>query len=263
VTTLTPAMFAADLLTEVGAPVTSQNVGTLEDWFRAEGGAGPEWGIPGNVADYNPINVTETSGAAGYGYDPGTGKFYPGSRPTPGNDPPVAAFPDWNTGLQATADRLSEPFAASILSALRSNASESTVAAAVGASGWGTGSFAGSGGSSAPTNAIPGVPWSGPPTPAQATLTASVSTSGGTGPTILRSLDGILNAQGLAAANPFSDARVVIARGGVVLVGLITIGVGLVMMVRGLGDKVPPEVRQAARRLPVAAKAASALGAAA
>jgi hypothetical protein len=141
--TYTPRSWADALLGELGAPVDQTNEQTIVDWEAAEGGAGPQW-APGsdNVTDYNPLNVSLTTGAQGYGYDPGTGEFFPGASPTPGNNPPIAAFSDWATGLEATAARLEEPFAAGILGDLMSSAPESTTAGAVGASGWGTGDFA-------------------------------------------------------------------------------------------------------------------------
>jgi hypothetical protein len=127
----------------IGAPSTPTTDQTLIDWWHAEGGAGPEFGVPNNIANYNPINITETTGPQGYGYDPGSGKYYAGASPTPGNTPPVASFSDWTTGIQATADRLKQPFASQILADLKSGAPESQTAAAVAASGWGTGNFAG------------------------------------------------------------------------------------------------------------------------
>ncbi len=130
---------------------------TLVDWATAEGGAGPEFGVPNNIANYNPLNVSLTSGPQGYGYDPGTGTYYPGASPTPGNTPPVASFSDWTTGIQATAGRLQEPFASQILADLRAGAPEAQTAQAVGASGWGTGDFAGvQGNPTAPASPGPG-----------------------------------------------------------------------------------------------------------
>lgn len=140
--TYTPRTWADALLGELGAPVDQTNEQTIVDWEAAEGGAGPQWGIHGNVTDFNPLNVSLTSGAQGYGYDPGTGEYFPGASPTPGNTPPIAAFSDWSTGLEATAARLKEPFASGILGDLMASAPESTTAGAVGASGWGTGDFA-------------------------------------------------------------------------------------------------------------------------
>ena len=127
----------------LGLPPGGNDDQTLVKWAAAEGGAGPEFGVPNNVTNYNPINVSLTSGSQGYGYDPGTGKFYPGATPTPGNSPPIASFSDWNTGIQATVDRLQEPFAAPILAGLKAEAPVSQTAAAVASTGWGTGNFAG------------------------------------------------------------------------------------------------------------------------
>jgi hypothetical protein len=139
----TPRTWADALLGEIGAPVDQTNEQTIVDWEAAEGGAGPQWAPSSdNVTDFNPLNVSLTSGAQGYGYDPGTGEFFPGAKPTPGNNPPIAAFSDWSTGLEATAARLKEPFASGILDDLISSAPESSTASAVGASGWGTGDFA-------------------------------------------------------------------------------------------------------------------------
>jgi hypothetical protein len=141
--TYTPRSWADALLEQIGAPVDATNEQTIVDWEAAEGGAGPEWAPSSdNVTNYNPLNVSLTTGAQGYGYDPGTGEFFPGASPTPGNNPPIASFSDWGTGLAATAARLEEPFASSILADLQGSAPESTTASAVGASGWGTGDFA-------------------------------------------------------------------------------------------------------------------------
>ena len=137
-----PRTWADALLNMLNAPVTPTTEQTIVDWWSAEGGAGPEWGVPRNVTNYNPLNVSLTTGPQGYGYDPGTHQYFPGASPTPGNNPPIASFSDWLTGLQATAARLQEPFAHSILQDLQANAPESATASAVGASGWGTGNFA-------------------------------------------------------------------------------------------------------------------------
>lgn len=145
-TTITDrADWASALLTMLGAPTTPNNVDTIVDWETAEGGAGPQFGVKGNITNYNPINISLTSGAKGYGYDPGTGTYYPGASPTPGNSPPIASFSNWGTGLTATAARLQEPFAKNILADLKANDPTNVTAAAVGQSGWGTGDFASGG----------------------------------------------------------------------------------------------------------------------
>lgn len=142
-TTYTQRSWADALLGDLGAPDTPTNEQTIVDWEAAEGGAGPQWAPSSdNITSFNPLNISLTTGAKGYGYDPGTGEYFGGASPTPGNDPPIAAFSDWSTGLSATAARLEEPFAGGILSALKGGASESQIASAVGSSGWGTGDFA-------------------------------------------------------------------------------------------------------------------------
>lgn len=134
--------WASGLLILIGAPVTQNNISTITAWETAEGGAGPQFGVKGNVTNYNPLNITLTTGSNGYGYDPGSGTYYAGASPTSGNNPPVASFSNWETGLAATSARLTQPFASGILNALRNNESTAQVAAAVAASGWGTGNFA-------------------------------------------------------------------------------------------------------------------------
>lgn len=166
------ADWAAALLSMIGAPVSQNNINTIVAWESAEGGAGPQFGVPNNTTNYNPINITLVSGPQGYGYDPGgAGTFYPGASPTSGNDPPVASFSDWQTGLVATAARLQQPFAQGILTALQTDSSESTVAAAVGASGWGTGDFSGSGTNASVTSSSGGT--------VSATSSSGKATAGG------------------------------------------------------------------------------------
>jgi hypothetical protein len=151
------AAWAVALLTLIGAPVTQNNITNLVAWQNAEGGAGPQFGIPGNITNFNPINVSLTTGPNGYGYDPGTGAYYPGASPTPGNNPPIASFSDWATGLKATADRLQEPFASPILAALKGNASQATLSQAIGSTGWGTG-YAVATASTTPKQVVSGQP---------------------------------------------------------------------------------------------------------
>ena len=133
--------WAAALLVLLGITPTTTNVNNIVAWETAEGGAGPQFGVANNVTNYNPINITLTTGPKGYGYDPGSGTYYAGASPTSGNTPPVASFSDWATGLAATAARLQQPFAANILAALQSNAPLSSFSSAVASSGWGTGNF--------------------------------------------------------------------------------------------------------------------------
>ncbi len=127
---------------ESGLPAVT--VAALVTWFEAEGGAGPQWGVAGNVADYNPLNTT---------------RVWPGSRPTPGNDPPVQAYPSWEVGIAATVATIDQPNMAPIAAALRAGCDCAELAAAVAATPWGTGDFSGD---CAPAPSPPPPP---PPTP--------------------------------------------------------------------------------------------------
>lgn len=232
--------WATNLLTLIGAPATQQNVTTVVAWETAEGGAGPQFGVPNNVANYNPLNVTLTYGQQGYGYDPGTGVFYAGASPTPGNQPPVASFSDWNTGLAATAARLQEPFASNILSALKSNASEAQVAQAVSQSGWGTGDFAGSGTNATLTSATASNSGAG-----GTTNTATAGGGQGGAPYTPSSIPGIPSQAPSFpdfTANPYNELSRVLSWvaefGGwaifvlvVLLFGIVFLGLGIIMLV--------------------------------
>ncbi len=117
----TPLSFADALLSGIGAPVTPTNERTVEDWAAAEGGAGPQWGIPNNTDGFNPLNTTLPE---------------PGATST--NSAGVKSYTSWAQGLQATVATLLSPAYSSIVTDLRSNTAEAQVAADVGASSWGT-----------------------------------------------------------------------------------------------------------------------------
>lgn len=85
--------WAEAILQALGAPVTAANVTSLTDWFAQEGGGGQN----------NPLNVTNAAGASGTINSAG-----------------VDNFPNPAAGVKATAARLENPFASSILAALKS-----------------------------------------------------------------------------------------------------------------------------------------------
>jgi hypothetical protein len=217
----TPRTWADALLGDLDAPDTPTNEQTIVDWEASEGGAGPQWGIPGNVTDYNPLNVSLTTGAQGYGYDPGTGEYFAGATPTPGNNPPIAAFSDWGTGLEATVARLEEPFASGILGDLRAGDSEATIAGAVGASGWGTGDFATRNAPGTASGSGPAGPSSSGSSPASASLTGAFGIPGVPG-----FLDPATDAEA-AAAEIWSVVEPFLAKGMLIATGLGLIGLGL------------------------------------
>lgn len=82
---MTPIDFAKALLVKLGLPVTENNIAALVGLQVQEGGHSA------NSAKFNPMNVTQLA---------------EGSRLAPGfpkNGPQIQAYPDWQTGLNATA----------------------------------------------------------------------------------------------------------------------------------------------------------------
>lgn len=139
------ADFATSLLNAIKAPVTQNNINTLEDWQRAEGGAGPQFGVKNNTANFNPFNTTQL--------EPGA---------TSVNSVGVKSYTSWAQGLQATVTTLQNGRYNSIISDLQRNAPEATTAADVGKSPWGTPNWTAkgiSGGSGSQTTGqpLPGV----------------------------------------------------------------------------------------------------------
>ncbi len=110
--------WARALLIAMRFPVTADNVAAIAAWEMAEGG---HWY---NTAYYNPLNTTQSM--------PGATVF---------NSVGVKAYTSWKQGLQATMITLRNGYYGGILDALRRGNDSSAVAAAVGASPWGTGNF--------------------------------------------------------------------------------------------------------------------------
>jgi peptidoglycan hydrolase CwlO-like protein len=110
--------WARALLVAMRFPVTADNVAAVAAWEMAEGG---HWY---NTAYYNPLNTTQSM--------PGATVF---------NSVGVKAYTSWKQGLQATMITLKNGYYGGIIEALRRGNDSSAVAAAVGASPWGTGNF--------------------------------------------------------------------------------------------------------------------------
>jgi peptidoglycan hydrolase CwlO-like protein len=110
--------WARALLVAMRLPVTADNVAAITGWEMAEGG---HWY---NTAYYNPLNTTQSM--------PGATVF---------NSVGVKAYTSWKQGLQATMITLKNGYYGGILDALRRGNDSTAVAAAVGASPWGTGNF--------------------------------------------------------------------------------------------------------------------------
>ena len=114
----TQLTWARALLVAMRLPVTADNVAAVAAWEMAEGG---HWY---NTAYYNPLNTTQRM--------PGATVF---------NSVGVKAYTSWKQGLQATVITLKNGYYGSIIEALRRGNDATAVAAAVGASPWGTGNF--------------------------------------------------------------------------------------------------------------------------
>jgi peptidoglycan hydrolase CwlO-like protein len=110
--------WARALLVAMRFPVTADNVAAVTAWEMAEGG---HWY---NTAYYNPLNTTQSM--------PGATVF---------NSVGVKAYTSWKQGLEATMITLKNGYYGGILDALRRGNDATAVAAAVGASPWGTGNF--------------------------------------------------------------------------------------------------------------------------
>ncbi len=101
----------AAILKGIGAPVTAQNIRAFQAWQRAEGGS----------ARFNPFNTTQPmSGASSY------------------NSIGVRNYSSASQGIRATIETLKNGHYGNVLTALRRGNNAGKVAAAVGASPWGT-----------------------------------------------------------------------------------------------------------------------------
>jgi hypothetical protein len=107
---------------------SQQTIAALVTWFRREGGAGPQWGITGNINNYNPLNTTLKMA---------------GSVDEPGNNPPTQSYVSWAQGIQATVLTLQENQRgyAAIVNVLNTGGTCRQLSAAVAASAWGTPNF--------------------------------------------------------------------------------------------------------------------------
>lgn len=114
----TPASWASAFLGVLGEPQTACNLGAIEAWEGAEGGA---WN---NEADANPLNTTQP--------EPGDWSI---------NSDGVKAYPSWPEGLRANATAITNGLYGGILSALRAGGNAQAVADAVASSPWGTEPF--------------------------------------------------------------------------------------------------------------------------
>ena len=118
---VTRQSWANSVLSALGLPTSKSNVQIMVGWTLAEGGAGPQFGVAGNTASFNPLN---------------TKQVMPGSTDSGGG---IQAYQSWAQGLEATIQTLSNGNFGSILSMLQSGeATPAAAAAAIDGSRWGT-----------------------------------------------------------------------------------------------------------------------------
>lgn len=113
--TVTPQLWAQDLLRSLGDPLSAANEQAVVSWEAAEGG---NWH---NTAHYNPLNTTQRE---------------PGS--TPMNPVGVQSYTSWQQGLDATTQTLRNGNYGGVLTALARGDNAAAVENAVTSSPWGT-----------------------------------------------------------------------------------------------------------------------------
>lgn len=102
---MTPIEFASELLTRLSLPVTENNIAALVGLQVQEGGH------VANSASFNPMNVTQII--------KGVSHLAPGFSE---KGPQIQAYPDWETGLQATATLFKNGFYKGVLASLARSA---------------------------------------------------------------------------------------------------------------------------------------------
>jgi hypothetical protein len=108
--------WAKDFLTQVGAPITSENLAAMTTWMAYEGG---HWK---NSATYNPLNTTLETSAS-------TGSM---------NSVGVQKYSSYAGGLSATVQTINNGLYGNVLDALKQGNNSQAVLSAVSASPWGT-----------------------------------------------------------------------------------------------------------------------------
>lgn len=118
-----PVGWELDILEALGAPTTAENVRFLDAWNQQEHGVGG--GGPHPTDTFNPFNTTMDA---------------PGAKST--NDAGVKAYPDWQTGLDATVATLALGAYMHLVGLLRSGtATAKELGASPNLMTWGTGMF--------------------------------------------------------------------------------------------------------------------------
>jgi hypothetical protein len=223
--TITRNSWADLFLTDLGDQPNAQSEADVVEWEAGEGGAGPQFGVPNNIASYNPLNTTQPE---------------PGSVGTPGNNPPVQAYTSWGQGLAATVATLQQGQKgySQILADLSSGAPLGTFGADVDTSAWGTHDLPTSAtgpesvnAATSPASSSSSSASSATPTTAQAELTSATTTSTGASGLLGSILGGLF---GTAEASILDVAlTLVLVAGGI---GLIILGLSRLFPSSHLSD---------------------------
>jgi hypothetical protein len=218
--------WATDFEIFAGLPTSPQETAIISAWEQSENPASQVGGYT-KQGGYNALNTSLKTGSSG---------LEPGSSFIP-------VYPDINAALSATLSTLQQPNYAPELDALESQ-SGSGLVAALGSPGhvWGSSpslvsKILGTGASTTHANASSNKTGTASGTGAGAQSTADTQSAQSTnaGVKVLASLDTVLNGGGfLSALNPLNDAKVIIARAGCVMLGLMFLVAGGFVLVKDL-----------------------------
>lgn len=221
--------WATDFEIFAGLPTSPQETAIISAWEQSENPASQVGGYT-SAGGYNALNTSLKTGSSG---------LEPGSSFIP-------VYPDINTALAATLSTLKQPNYAPELDALESQ-SGSGLVSALGSPGhvWGSSpslvaKILGTGASTAPGSNShsnkTGTSSGGGTTGATTTADSQSAQSSNTGVRVLASLDTLMNGGSgiLSGLNPINDAKIIIARAGAVVLGLMFVIAGGAILIKDL-----------------------------
>jgi hypothetical protein len=216
--------WATDFEEFAGLPTTAAETALISAWEQAENPAS-QVGSYTAKGGYNALNTSLSTGSSG---------LEPGSSFIP-------VFPNVQAADAATLATLKQANYAPELAALEAQ-SPSGLLAALGSPGhvWGTSTsllskILGTGASTATAgNNSNGGNSTGTTATSATTADSQSAQSSNTGVRVLSTLDTVMNAGGLSALNPIDDAKVIVARGAAVLLGLLFLVAGGAILVKEL-----------------------------
>lgn len=220
--------WATDFEEFAGLPTTAAETAIISAWEQSENPASQVGGYTAQ-GGYNALNTSLKTGSSG---------LEPGSSFIP-------VFPDIKSALAATLSTLQQPNYAPELDALEQQSGPGLVAA-LGSPGhvWGSSpslvsKILGTGASTAVAGKNTSTNKTGTSsgnTGAGATADTVSAQSTNTGVKVLATLDQVMNGGGgiLSSLNPVNDAKIIIARAGAVLVGLLFLVAGGAILIKDL-----------------------------